>query len=104
MLRPDITVWEADSDGSAGDINRVLDAKWKRLDPHEPQWGVDQADIYQLLAYAVRYQCTTLELVYPQPSSELGASEGLPMFEIAERGLGTIKIQVKTVPLWTGHG
>ncbi|MBK6865981.1 MAG: restriction endonuclease [Ideonella sp.] len=103
ILRPDITVWETDSDGGAGDIHCVLDAKWKRLDPHDVQWGVDQADIYQLLAYAVRYRCTTLELVYPQPSTELGASEALPRFEIAESGLGTIKIQVKTVPLWTGY-
>ena len=100
MLRPDITVWETDSDGGAGEINRVLDAKWKRLDPQEAQWGVDQADIYQLLAYAVRYRCTELALVYPQPSTEPGVSDDLPLFEIADGGLGSINIQVTTVPLW----
>ena len=103
MLRPDITVWETDSDGGVGEINRVLDAKWKRLDPQEAQWGVDQADIYQLLAYAVRYRCTELALVYPQPSTEPVASDDLPLFEITDGGLGSIKIQVTTVPLWAGR-
>jgi 5-methylcytosine-specific restriction enzyme subunit McrC len=104
MLRPDITVWQTDSDGGAGNIHRVLDAKWKRLDPHEAQWGVDQADIYQLLAYAVRYGCTQLELVYPQPGVALSASDGLPMFEIADSALGSVRIQVTTVPLWASLG
>ena len=103
MLRPDITVWQTDSHGGAGDIHRVMDAKWKRLDPHEAQWGVDQADIYQLLAYAVRYRCTELALVYPQPSTEPVASDDLLLFEIADGGLGSIKIQVTTVPLWAGR-
>ena len=104
MLRPDITVWQTDSDGGAGNIHRVLDAKWKRLDPHEAQWGVDQADIYQLLAYAVRFGCTQLELVYPQPGVALSASDGLPMFEIADSALGSVRIQVTTVPLWASLG
>lgn len=103
MLRPDITVWQTDAEGGAGNIHRVLDAKWKRLDPHEAQWGVDQADIYQLLAYAVRYGCTQLELVYPQPAVALSASGGLPMFEIADSALGSVRIQVTTVPLWAGQ-
>ena len=57
------TVSEADSD--AGDINSVLDAKWKRLHPHRPQWGGDKADTRPLLAYAVRYAYTQLELRLP---------------------------------------
>lgn len=104
ILRPDITVWQTESDGGAGDIHRVLDAKWKRLDPHEAQWGVDRADIYQLLAYAVRYGCSQLELVYPQPGVGLNASGGLPMFEIADTALGSVRIQVTTVPLWASQG
>lgn len=103
-LRPDITVWQVASDGGAGAIHRVLDAKWKRLDRHEAQWGVDQADIYQLLAYAVRYGCTQLELVYPEPGTRQGASDALPLFEIADSALGSVKIQVTTVPLWSGQG
>ena len=65
VLRPDLTVWEAKPDGSDGSIHRVLDAKWKRLDWSDAQWGVDQADVYQLLAYAISYRCRRLELIYP---------------------------------------
>lgn len=103
MLRPDVTVWLMDSDGGAGDIHRVLDAKWKRLDPNAVQWGVDQADIYQLLAYAVRYRCRQLELAYPQLSTQPGFPKNGPVFEIADGGLGSIRIKVIAVPLWSVH-
>lgn len=49
-----------------------------------PVGGVDRADTHRLLAYAVCYGCTQLELVYPQPSARLGASDALPMGEIAD--------------------
>jgi len=100
-LRPDLTVWEARPDGSDGKILRVLDAKWKRLDPSEALWGVEQADIYQLLAYAISYRCRCLELIYPHPADGAApAAAEMPLFEIDAPGLGSIKIQVKTVPLW----
>ncbi len=67
LLKPDITVWHVGKDGSAAGIDRVVDAKWKRLDPHAPDFGVDEADVYQLLAYALRYGCTALELAFPMP-------------------------------------
>ena len=36
MLKPDITVWHVGRDGAAAGIDRVVDAKWKRLDPLLP--------------------------------------------------------------------
>jgi len=79
----------------------VLDAKWKRLDPSEALWGVEQADIYQLLAYAISYRCRCLELIYPHPADGAApVAAEMPLFEIDAPGLGSIKIQVKTVPLW----
>ncbi len=54
-LRPDIVV--------DGDI--VIDTKWKDLNPDEPNLGVDQADVYQMLAYARAYEARRLVLVYP---------------------------------------
>jgi 5-methylcytosine-specific restriction enzyme subunit McrC len=80
----------------------VVDAKWKRLDPHAADFGVDEADVYQLLAYALRYGCPQLELVYPAavPDGE-GLQERL-VFKIAAIGeVGPpIEIRVKTVALW----
>lgn len=103
VLQPDLTVWEAKADGNDGGIHRVLDAKWKRLDRSDVQWGVDQADVYQLLAYAISYRCRHLELIYPHPGGDTAAMAEMPPFEIDAPGLGGIKIQVKTVPLWNSH-
>ena len=54
-LRPDIVV--------DGDI--VIDTKWKRLKPHERTLGVEQPDVYQMLAYARAYAARRLILLYP---------------------------------------
>ena len=54
-LRPDIVV----------DHNIVIDTKWKELNPDEPTLGVDQADVYQMLAYARAYEARRLVLLYP---------------------------------------
>ena len=54
-LRPDIVV----------DRNVVIDSKWKKLNPDEPRLGVDQSDVYQMLAYARAYDARRLVLLYP---------------------------------------
>src|SRR6056297_2461027 len=59
QLRPDITV-------QSGDERVVIfDAKWKRLDLGEAKSGVSSGDAYQMNAYASRYRCKRLALVYP---------------------------------------
>ena len=57
-LRPDIVVETPD-----GPV--ILDTKWKRLDHGEETLGVDQSDVYQMLAYAHAYHAARLVLVYP---------------------------------------
>lgn len=54
-LRPDIVV--------DGEI--VIDTKWKRLDGEQPALGVDQSDVYQMLAYERAYRARRLVLLYP---------------------------------------
>ena len=54
-LNPDIVV-----DGGI-----VIDTKWKKLEPAEPKAGVNQSDIYQMLAYARAYKARRLVLLYP---------------------------------------
>lgn len=100
-LKPDLTVWHAAPDGTPTHLSRILDAKWKRLNPHMENCGVAQADIYQLLAYAIRYQCSQLELVYPTPSSIVDAFT-LPIFRIAvdPSAQSDIQIQIRTMPVW----
>lgn len=101
LLKPDITVWHVGQDGAAAGIDRVVDAKWKRLAPQAADFGVDEADVYQLLAYALRYGCTALELAYPQPSGTENSVRP-PVFKLQVAGLvGSITIKVKLVPLWS---
>lgn len=59
QLRPDVTVQSGD------ECVAIFDAKWKRLDLAEPNSGVSSADAYQMNAYASRYRCKRLALVYP---------------------------------------
>jgi 5-methylcytosine-specific restriction enzyme subunit McrC len=61
-LRPDAAVVSA-----AGAVERLLDAKWKRLNPSAAGCGVAREDAYQLAAYAGAYRCPTVALVYPRP-------------------------------------
>jgi 5-methylcytosine-specific restriction enzyme subunit McrC len=59
QLRPDITVQSGD------ECVAIFDAKWKHLDLAEPNSGVSSGDAYQMNAYASRYRCKRLALVYP---------------------------------------
>lgn len=50
----------------------IADAKWKLLDPARRQSGISRADIYQMLAYAERYACEDIALIYPAVSGSGG--------------------------------
>jgi 5-methylcytosine-specific restriction enzyme subunit McrC len=63
QLRPDIAIQSGD------ETVVILDAKWKRLDLGEPNSGVSRGDAYQMNAYASRYLCNRLALVYPASGS-----------------------------------
>ena len=59
-LRPDIVVTR--NDGS----RVVLDTKWKRLsDDPRKNYGISQADMYQMYAYAKKYGMPEVWLLYP---------------------------------------
>ena len=49
----------------------ILDAKWKRVDAttDDLKHGIQQADVYQLYAYAKRYRCSVVALVYPRETN-----------------------------------
>lgn len=48
-------------------IVAIIDTKWKKLslDPLDRKYGVSQADVYQLMAYARLYRTAELMLLYP---------------------------------------
>lgn len=63
--RPDIAL------RSGGKVRLILDAKWKRVDAttDDLKHGIQQADVYQLYAYAKRYRCEAVALIYPRNES-----------------------------------
>jgi 5-methylcytosine-specific restriction enzyme subunit McrC len=84
-LRPDAAVVSA-----AGHVERLLDAKWKRLDPAAASRGVAREDAYQLAAYAGAYRCPNVALVYPRPA---GLPAGLvETFELRLPGSPRIEV------------
>jgi len=80
--RPDILI------RLAGRVAMVIDTKWKN-----PNMGIGQSDIYQMMAYARLYRCEHLVLLYPTVSTELppysqGLSGGTERLDIASVPLG----------------
>jgi len=58
-LKPDITLT------CDGQHVLIADTKWKQLDFNHPTLNIDQGDMYQMLAYAKRYSCKQIALIYP---------------------------------------
>ncbi|WP_068305682.1 McrC family protein [Pararhodobacter sp. CCB-MM2] len=96
-LRPDISIQSADQ------TLAIFDAKWKRLNLGKPNSGVSSDDAYQMNAYASRYNCNRLALLYP-------AHGGCPPGRVTEFALTTQEqptleiIAVDVRELAYGHG
>lgn len=61
LLKPDIVI----RDEASSNIRMIVDAKYKNP-ISDSEVRLSESDVYQLLAYAVRYQCNQLCLVYPK--------------------------------------
>jgi 5-methylcytosine-specific restriction enzyme subunit McrC len=68
-MRPDVVVYRNSQ------IQWILDTKWKQLSTEDAKEGVVQSDMYQMYAYANRYDCSDVILLYPH-HKELGAAPG----------------------------
>ncbi len=80
----------------------LVDAKYKQLESSKPTRGVTQADFYQMYAYAQRYNCPRVVLIYPQAAdmresvrARFTLASGDKVVEVAtvdvQRDLGTQK-------------
>jgi 5-methylcytosine-specific restriction enzyme subunit McrC len=55
----------------------LLDTKYKRLDERDRKLGVSHADFYQMHAYAHRYSCSRVVLLYPQTAGVKGCTRAI---------------------------
>lgn len=62
QMKPDILI------GPRSVPSLIIDTKWKRLksSDEDDKNGISQADMYQMYAYAQRYQCCDVLLLYPK--------------------------------------
>lgn len=61
LMKPDIVIRRRDADATF-----VLDTKWKILSDGKPNYGISQADMYQMYAYQKKYTAKTVTLLYPK--------------------------------------
>lgn len=61
LMKPDIVV-KRKADGAVF----VLDTKWKILDAGKANYGIAQADMYQMFAYQKKYDAEHITLLYPE--------------------------------------
>ena len=79
-LRPDLLVRE-------GGTNRlVLDTKWKLVDKNKDNYGLSQADFYQLHAYGHNYLDGQGDVVLIYPKTDT-FKQALPVFKFQSSGL-----------------
>jgi 5-methylcytosine-specific restriction enzyme subunit McrC len=58
-LRPDLVAM------NKGKVVAIGDTKWKKIELRSGYLAPEQADVYQMQAYAAAYQCEDLALIYP---------------------------------------
>lgn len=79
LMKPDIVI-RRKSDGAVF----VLDTKWKVLDASKANYGISQADMYQMFAYQKKYAAEHITLLYPKTQKilpdcriEFGSNDGV---------------------------
>ena len=60
LMKPDIVITRK-LDGCIF----VMDTKWKVLSESKPNYGISQADMYQMYAYSKKYETSEIWLLYP---------------------------------------
>ena len=71
-LRPDLVIEDLNSGEKT-----VLDTKWKLLSPQWHNYGISQADMYQMYAYQKEYAAKQTVLLYPD--CEAMADQKIPL-------------------------
>ena len=88
-LRPDLVLTRRSDDAVF-----ILDTKWKLLDAQKPNWGISQADMYQMFAYQKKYSAKSVTLLYPQCANQ-------PALEVCDlRASDRVLVRVRFVDLF----
>lgn len=72
----------------------LVDTKYKRLDERDKQLGVSQTDFYQMHAYAHRYKCDRVILMYPQTTAASGPTRACFKLEECAHSVEVVTINL----------
>lgn len=86
-LEPDITITEGK------EIKYILDAKYKNVDI------ISQNDVYQVLSYAIHFNCQNLFLVYPIFKDDLDNKDEINLYYI-HTAIGDISLKIIQVDIF----
>lgn len=93
LLKPDIVITK-----KLDKTCYIIDTKWKVLSEQKHNYGISQADMYQMYAYQKKYVAEKVILIYPK-TEKMDTCQNLEF--ISEDG---VKIEVKFVDLWVLSG
>lgn len=92
QMKPDIALLDHDDN-----VVLIGDAKWKLLSKDEIKLGISQPDLYQLIAYANRYDVKDLILYFP-------AQQGLQkLHQLEVHGVHQCNISIVCVDVLSNH-
>ncbi|QIZ08499.1 McrC family protein [Priestia megaterium] len=91
-LKPDICIMNKGS----GEVDSIIDTKWKILNSNKKNLGISQNDVYQMYAYAREYKCGKVTLLYPQ-NEEIPFT--MPIYSNKNYIHNSIEVRVKTLNL-----
>jgi 5-methylcytosine-specific restriction enzyme subunit McrC len=92
-MKPDIVIKTEDR------IEKIIDTKWKKLSETDRNLGVSHADIYQVYAYAHRYMCPEVMLLYPHHSALSSDPGNQRKFKVLKETEEEMFMNVATVSL-----
>lgn len=90
QMKPDIVITN-----KAQDTIFIMDTKWKVLSEEKANYGISQADMYQMYAYQKKYDAKNVTLLYPK--TEQVQTENIEFREIYDDG---VVVRVRFVDLF----
>lgn len=89
LMKPDLVVKD-----KAHNMTYIMDTKWKVLSASKPNYGISQADMYQMYAYQKKYAAENVTLIYP-------FTEKIPADKVIEfHSQDTVTVRAKFVDLF----
>lgn len=98
-LTPDVLVWRKDDQSTGAIPEQVVDAKWKTIEPAAKDWGVQESDVYQMLAYITRFGCGKGVLAYPIFQGGNFDLPIPPVFHIEKHHNSFVELKLLLIPI-----